>query len=135
LERLAGRGLDAVVVGEHRSGRARLPDYGPFPDRRHGGADAASYLGFVVNTLQPRIDRLVRTRPGRDDTAIVGSSMGGLLSLYAYFRYPYVFGRAGVMSPSLWYGQAAILDFIRGARAPNGRIYVDIGTAEGLGTL
>src|SRR5437660_1786276 len=43
--------------------------------------------------------------------------------------------RAGVISPSIWYGHGAILDFIREARAPNGRIYVDVGTAEGLGTL
>src|SRR5262249_32890000 len=79
--------------------------------------------------------RTFNTRRDRDATTILGSSMGGLVSLYAFFRYPSIFGRAGVMSPSLWFGQGAILDFVREARAPQGRIYVDAGTAEGAGTL
>ena len=112
-----------------------MSEYSPFPHRRHcrGGADA--YLAFLDDTLKPRIDRLFRTRQGRDETMILGSSMGGLLSLYAYFRYPSVFGRAGVMSPSIWFGQRAILDYIARTRTPRGRLYVDAGTQEGAGTL
>ena len=134
LERLSTRDLDLIVVGVHNT-RNRLAEYSPFPDRRHGGGEGDQYLSFLVNTLKPRIDRRFRTRPGRDDTAIVGSSMGGLISLYAYFRYPYVFGRAGVMSPSIWFGQGTVLDFINEARAPRGRVYLDAGTAEGASTL
>ncbi len=78
---------------------------------------------------------MFNTRSDRDSTAILGSSMGGLVSLYAYFRYPSVFGRAGVMSPSIWFGQGAILDFIQAARVPRGRVYLDVGTAEGERTL
>ena len=78
---------------------------------------------------------MFHTRRDREATTILGSSMGGLVSLYAFFRYPSVFGRAGVMSPSIWFGQGAILDFIREARAPRGRLYLDVGTAEGAGTL
>jgi predicted alpha/beta superfamily hydrolase len=66
---------------------------------------------------------------------MLGSSMGGLVSLYAFFRHPAVFGRVGVMSPSLWFGRGAIVDFIGEARAGRGRIYLDVGTAEGAGTL
>jgi predicted alpha/beta superfamily hydrolase len=61
--------------------------------------------------------------------------MGGLASLYAYFRFPATFGRAGVMSPSIWFGQAAVLDYIGDARTPRGRLYVDVGAHEGAGTL
>lgn len=135
LTRLADRGVEAIVVGIHHAGDDRLIEYGPFPDRRHGGGDADAYLTFVAETLKPRIDRTFRTRPERDATAIAGSSMGGLVSLYAYFRFPMVFGRAGAMSPSIWYGQAAILDFIQEARTPRGRVYLDVGTHEGAGTL
>jgi hypothetical protein len=46
-----------------------------------------------------------------------------------------VFGRAAVMSPSIWFGQGAILDFIRDARVPRGRVYLDVGTGEGAGTV
>jgi predicted alpha/beta superfamily hydrolase len=134
-DRLAWRGIDAIYVGVHNAGRRRLAEYSPFPDPRHGGGEADAYLAFLAETLKPRIDRLFRTRADRDSTAILGSSMGGLVSLYAYFRYPSVFARAGVMSPSIWFGQGAIVDFILDARVPRGRVYLDVGTAEGAGTL
>jgi predicted alpha/beta superfamily hydrolase len=135
LERLAQRGMEAIVVGVHHAGVERLVEYSPFPDRRHGGGDADAYLAFLAQSLKPRIDRTFRTRPERDATVILGSSMGGLVSLYAYFRYPSIFGRAGVMSPSIWFGGGAVLDFIEDARTPPGRLYLDVGTHEGLGTL
>jgi predicted alpha/beta superfamily hydrolase len=135
LDELAARDLEAIVVGIHHGGRRRLLEYSPYPDRRHGGGDADLYLAFLVDTLKPRVDRFFRTRRERDATILLGSSMGGLLSLYGFFRYPSVFGRAGVMSPSIWYGQAAILDFMAEAQTPTGRLYVDVGTAEGVGTL
>jgi len=136
LEQLATRGTEAIVVGVHHASEDRLVDYSPFPDRRHGGGGADAYLDFLVDVVKPRVDRLFRTRPERDATTILGSSMGGLLSLYAYFRYPSLFGRAGAMSPSLWFGQGAVLDFIGEARMPpRGRLLVDVGTLEGAGTL
>jgi len=135
FDELAARGVEPIVVGIHHTGRRRLLEYSPYPDRRHGGGDADLYLAFLVDTLKPRVDRFFRTRRERESTAILGSSMGGLLSLYGFFRYPSVFGRGGVMSPSIWYGQAAILDFIGEAQTPTGRLYVDVGTAEGAGTL
>lgn len=135
IDRLAWRGIDAIYVGIHNSGVTRLEEYSPFPDPRHGGGRADDYLAFLVDTLKPRIDRLFNTQVDRDATTILGSSMGGLVSLYACFRYPSVFGRAGVMSPSIWFGQGAIVDFIADARVPRGRVYLDVGTSEGAGTL
>ena len=134
IDRLAWRGVDAIYVGVHNTG-GRLGEYSPFPDPKHGGGDADAYLAFLVGTVKPRIDRLFHTRGEREATVILGSSMGGLVSLYAYFRYPAIFGRAGVMSPSLWFGQGAVLDFIGDARVPRGRVYLDVGTGEGAGTL
>jgi predicted alpha/beta superfamily hydrolase len=133
-DRLAWRGLDAIYVGIHNT-RSRLAEYSPFPDPRHGGGDADAYLAFLVETLKPRIDRMFNTRRDRDATTIAGSSMGGLVSLYAYFRYPSVFGRTATMSPSIWFGQGLILDFIRQATVPRGRVYLDVGTGEGMGTV
>jgi predicted alpha/beta superfamily hydrolase len=134
LERLAARGLEIIVVGVHNAGEGRLEEYSPFPDRRYGGGAGESYLSFLVDTLKPRIDRMFRTRAHCEDTAIVGSSMGGLISLYAFFRYPSVFGRAGVMSPSVWFAQSAILDYIGAEQAPGGRVYLDVGLREGGNT-
>ena len=133
--RLGWRGIEAIYIGVHNAGRNRIAEYSPFPDPRHGGGDGDAYLGFLVDTLKPRIDRSFNTRPERDATNILGSSMGGLVSLYAHFRHPAVFGGAGAMSPSIWFGQGAIVDFIREARVPRGRLYMDVGTGEGVGTV
>ena len=135
LERLAHRGIETIVVGIHNAGEGRLQEYSPFPDRKHGGGEGDSYLAFLVDTLKPRIDRSFRTDRRRDATAVFGSSMGGLISLYAYFRYPAEFGRAGVMSPSIWFGHGRVLEYIAAAKSPRGRLYVDVGTFEGVSTL
>jgi enterochelin esterase-like enzyme len=64
------------------------------------GGDPLSdgYLKFIVRQLKPRIDREYRVRTDRANTAIVGSSMGALISLYAVNEYPQVFGGAGMVS-------------------------------------
>lgn len=68
-------------------------------DRLAGGPILSdAYLRFIVDELKPRIDRDYRTLPGRDHTAIAGSSMGGLISLAAIAQYPRVFGRAALVS-------------------------------------
>jgi predicted alpha/beta superfamily hydrolase len=132
---LAHRGLEAILVGVHNTGAARLAEYSPFPDPRHGGGRGARYVSFLRDTLKPRIDAAYRTRKDRDSTVTIGSSMGGLISLYAFFTRPSPFGRIGVMSPSAWFAERAILEFVRRARYTRGRIYLDVGTSEGAPTL
>jgi len=56
------------------------------------------YLAFLVDELKPFIDRTYRTLPDRDDTMISGSSMGGLISLYAVIKRPEIFGAAASLS-------------------------------------
>ena len=135
LDRLAERGIEAIVVGVHNAGAERLAEYSPFPDRRHGGGDGDEYLAFLADTLKPRIDRLFRTRPERDATAILGSSMGGLISLYAYFRYPSVFGARRRDEPVDLVRPGGDSRLHQEARTPPGRLYLDVGTQEGVGTL
>lgn len=134
LRRLAANGLEVIVVGVHNT-RDRLAEYSPFPHAGHGGGAADSYLSFLSNTVKPRIDRRFRTRRTPASTAIAGSSMGGLLSLYAWFRRPDVFGHVSVLSPALWFGRDRLFELLDASRLPRGRIYLDVGTAEGAGTL
>jgi predicted alpha/beta superfamily hydrolase len=135
LEHLRSRGLEAIVIGLHNTGQARLAEYSPFADAKHGGGAGPRYVRFLVDTVKPRIDAAFRTRRDRDSTVMLGSSMGGLLSLYAFFARPSPFGRVAAMSPSVWFGQRKILAFVERARFTRGRIYVDIGTSEGAQTL
>jgi predicted alpha/beta superfamily hydrolase len=131
LRQLARDGLEPIVVGIHHAVEARLDEYSPFPDPRHAGGLGDRYLRFVVRTLKPRIDRRFRTLPAREATAIAGSSMGGLISLYAAFRYPSIFGAAAALSPALWFGDRRIFGYVERSAARPGRIYLDVGTAEG----
>jgi predicted alpha/beta superfamily hydrolase len=131
---LAERGIEPIVVGLHNT-PGRLAEYSPFPDRRHGGGDGDRYARFLIDTVKPRIDASFRTRKDREQTVVGGSSMGGLISLYTFFRRPSPFGRAAVISPSIWFGGGEILRFVQRARTTRGRLYLDVGTAEGGETL
>jgi predicted alpha/beta superfamily hydrolase len=136
LESASAEGLETIVVGIANTGPERLNEYSPFPDAKHATAGRGdTYLDFVVRTLKPIIDRDFRTLPERGSTGIAGSSMGGLISLYAFIRNAETFGFAGVMSPALWFGERAILPYVQAAPFVPGRIYVDVGTREGRETL
>ena len=131
FERIGSEGVEAIVVAIPNTGRERVDEYSPFRDAQRGGGRGDAYLDFIVGTLKPEIDRRFRTRGERTHTGIMGSSMGGLVSLYAFFRNPEVFGFAGVMSPALWFANRAIFDYVAPRRGWTGKLYLDIGTGEG----
>lgn len=91
-----------IVVGIDHGGEKRMTEYNPFSSEKYGTGEGKEYVAFLVNTLKPFIDAKFRTLKGPENTSIAGSSMGGLISLYAVLQYPDVFGTAGVFSPSLW---------------------------------
>jgi predicted alpha/beta superfamily hydrolase len=130
LEMLAGEGLEAIAVAVANGGAARPDELSPFVDRRFGGGRGDAYLRFLIRTVKPLVDRDFPTLPGRGDTGLMGSSLGGLISLYAYFRHSDVFGFAGVVSPALWWANAATLHWLRPLRHSPGRIHLDVGTRE-----
>lgn len=123
-------GLEAIVVGIPNIGEMRMEEYSPFKDEAHGGGLGNQYLAFIVNTLKPIIDRDFRTLPGKRYTGIMGSSMGALISLYAFFRYPDFFGFTGAMSPSFWVAKGTIFRYAEAAPFNSGKIYMDVGTRE-----
>ena len=104
-------GSDAIVVGVWNT-PTRRQDFSPagveaaMDDKlrartavEHGGpALSDGYLRFLVEELKPMIDRDYRTKPGKASTYLMGSSMGGLISLYGICEYPHVFGAAGCLS-------------------------------------
>ena len=129
---LAAEGIEAIVVGVPNMGARRIDEYSPFRDTRlRKGGRGDWYVAFLADTVKPLIDRDFRTLPGREHAGVLGSSMGGLISLYALFRRPETFGFAGVMSPSLWFAREAIFPYVQHAPVHPGRVYLDIGTHEG----
>jgi len=131
MERAAQRGVEAIVVGIPNMGVDRIDEYSPFVDAKAGGGKGDRYLDWVIGTVKPLVDGQFRTRPERAFTGMVGSSMGGLITLYAYLRDPAVFGVVGVMSPSLWFAGRSIFSALAASSYVPGRIYLDIGEREG----
>jgi predicted alpha/beta superfamily hydrolase len=131
MERIAAEGFEAIVVGVPNMGLERTREYGPFYDTRAGGGDGDAYLAFLIDTLRPIINGQFRSRREPEYTGIMGSSMGGLISLYGFLTRPDVFGFTGVMSPSLWFGRGAIYDVAANVGRWRGRVYLDTGTGEG----
>jgi predicted alpha/beta superfamily hydrolase len=129
----AGEMAPAIIVAPYNTGD-RMEEYTPVRDEsEHAGGRGDLYGRFLAEELKPWIDARLRTRTGAADTAIMGSSLGGLISLHLALTRPEVFGRAGVVSPSLWWADREII-----ARAasmslpsPRPRLWLDIGGAEG----
>lgn len=124
-----------ILVGIANTGVNRIEEYTPTHDRRRGGGEADPYGRFIVEELKPVVDARYRTLPDRAHTSIGGSSLGGLVSLYLALKHPDVFGKAAVMSPSVWWDRRAILRDVRRAAALTDRpkVWVDMGTAESRG--
>jgi predicted alpha/beta superfamily hydrolase len=133
MEMLARHGIEAIIVAVPNIGERRFQEYIPFPSPDVQGVQGDEYVSFIADTVKPIIDRDFRTRPEREATGVAGSSLGGLISLYAYFRRPEVFGLAGVFSPALRWGKRGIFPFVNRADFSPGKIYMDVGTAEGVG--
>ena len=93
-----------IVVGIDNSVN-RLDEYSPWVNSEYNeGGEGDEYVDFIANTLKPHVDSLYRTLPGRLTTGIMGSSMGGLISMYAFAERQDVFGKAGIFSPAFWFG-------------------------------
>jgi predicted alpha/beta superfamily hydrolase len=116
---------EAIVVGIDNTSD-RIWEYTP-SDGGYGGGGAATYAGFIADELKPVIDRDYRSQPGRDRTAIIGSSLGGLLSAWAGVERDETFGLIGAVSPSTWWDGRAILGVVRAAPVMPVRVYVDSG--------
>lgn len=122
--------LKVIIVGIDHGDEKRIAELTPFPNEKYGGGEGDAYLNFLIHTLKPHIDNTYRSFPDAENTGIMGSSLGGLISFYAALKHPEVFGKVGVFSPSFWFSNE-IYDFAEASEiSPNFRIYILGGTAE-----
>ncbi|HVF54620.1 MAG TPA: alpha/beta hydrolase-fold protein [Pyrinomonadaceae bacterium] len=121
-----------IVVGIYNTGKERVEEYTPTKDARHKvGGRADAYGRMIVEELKPFVDAHYRTRRDAANTGLGGSSLGGLVSLYLGLRYPKVFGKLAVVSPSVWWDNRMILrDVSALGSKPDTRIWLDTGTDE-----
>jgi len=131
LDTLGALHGELIVVGIDNSSTRRINEYAPYDMERFGKGEGDAYVNFLVKTLKPFIDRRYRTRKKKEDTFIAGSSMGGLISFYAMYKYPKIFGGAGVFSPAFWVTPALKQIERKKAKKVKGKIYFYAGKDEG----
>jgi predicted alpha/beta superfamily hydrolase len=133
-ERLIRTGtIEPVILVGIANTDGRIEEYGPKVVRRRLPGRDFPYARFLVDEVKPFIDRTYATKPERKHTAVGGSSLGGLISLFLTYWRPTVFGQCAAMSPSIWWDRDLILRSFR--EHPKGlrrtRFWIDTGTREG----
>ena len=121
----------SIVVAVDHGGTDRILEYCPYDMERFGKGAGDQYADFLVKTLRPYINKKFRTKKCRKNTFIAGSSMGGLISMYATLKYPKVFGGAGVFSPAFWIGPKIFDEIKAKGKKVRSRIYFYAGLQEG----
>lgn len=132
IERLSAEGgVEPWLIVGVDSGPGRFADYSPWDEPRADvKARGATYARFLVETLKPFVDRTYRTRTAPEWTGIAGSSLGGLISLYASWKHPETFGRVGAFSPSVMWSEGKLLENWTEHSRRWTRIYLDAGATE-----
>jgi predicted alpha/beta superfamily hydrolase len=130
-----------IVVAIDNGANKRINEYCPYDfslktlglsnaDTLNKG-EGDQYVDFLVKTLKPFIDKSYRTLKDKKNTFVAGSSMGGIISMYAILKYPKVFGGAGVFSPAFWVGPKIFDDIKAKGKKVNAKIYFYAGKLEG----
>jgi predicted alpha/beta superfamily hydrolase len=120
---------ETIVVAVENT-PARMDELTPTADPTYGGGKADQYLAMITDEIKPMVDKDLRTLPSRDETAVMGASLGGLVSAYAGVRRADVFGLVAAMSPSTWWDGTMILGEVASTPAHPAkpiRVYVDSG--------
>lgn len=132
MDRLAREdGFAAIVVGIDHGGELRFNELIPYWNANFLPNAGASFVDDIVQVLKPFVDANYRTLPDREHTAIMGSSLGGLSADYTIHRYPQVFGKAGVFSPSYWVSEEPFANAQRTPLPADARVYLYMGGREG----
>jgi uncharacterized membrane protein YeiB/predicted alpha/beta superfamily hydrolase len=136
-----GRIPPLIIVGIWNT-PDRVADYTPDqdPDEHRGdrkpqgrGGNGKAYLAWIATELKPMIDRAYRTRPERTSTAMMGSSLGGIISLAAAEERPETFGRIAAVSPSLWWNGGSVIDRWSARPPAPDRLWICMGDRERAG--
>lgn len=131
LDRIISEGKleKTIVVGIYNSSR-RAEEYTPFADKSFGGGEAREFSSFIVKRIIPYIEGKYRASPKKEDRAVMGSSFGGILSLWMGYTYPDVFSLVGAISPSLWIADGQMLIELDNQPKKDIKIWIDQGTGE-----
>ena len=134
-------GKDMIVVGIEcgHEGQERLSEYLPYPANK--GSHFADFaprgdetMQWILSEVKPLVDLEYRTIPFRECTGIAGSSMGGLMALYAVVHYNRWFSKGGCVSSAIGFCMRPLMADLRKNRiSPDTRVYLSWGSREAFG--
>ncbi|MBN9414850.1 MAG: hypothetical protein J0I12_05385 [Candidatus Eremiobacteraeota bacterium] len=127
-----GKMREAIIVAVSNGGPKRIEEYSPKADPEYGGGGAEKFAQFLTKDLKPQIDETYRTQAGPENTGVLGSSMGGLFSLYMGLAHANTFGLVGAISPSLWFAEKDMIAQWKDhppAQRPS-KVWLDMGDNE-----
>lgn len=133
LNRLFAQGdYGAIVIGIDNGGAERINEYTPWNNPQYGGGEGDLYMQFIAETLKPYVDANYRTKPGREFNALIGSSLGALISSYGGVKYSGTFSKIGSFSPAYWIVNEQFNNYITTSTADLSamRIYFVAGSGE-----
>jgi predicted alpha/beta superfamily hydrolase len=123
-------GKSFIVVGVENGGEKIIEEYTPWKHEKYGGGKGDIYINFLVNELKPFIDKNYRTESEANQTTIIGSSLGGLISFYGGFKKPKIFGKISALSTSFWFSDK-INEFAKGnGKQTNTKLFLLVGEKE-----
>lgn len=143
-----GEKTEVIVVGIHHASEHRLDEYSPFEhsesagnflvhhqkQKQSFGGEGALFIKWLVDVLKPYIDNQYRTLSAAQNTALIGSSMGGYITTFAGVTYPDVFGNLGILSPAFWFNFEAMHAYVEDHPVRKTQyIFMRVGTDEGGG--
>lgn len=128
-----------IIVGIDNDNENRTNEYtpwkiteSPLPEDISLGGHGAEYAEFVMETVKPYVDHHYRTKPGKEFTAMIGSSLGGNISSYMGIAYQNQIGALGIFSLANWITHSAFDRYItRATLDPEQRVFIQVGTQEG----
>ena len=124
-----GKGF--IVVGIENGGDYRVDEYTPWENEKYGGGKGATYVQGVIEGIKAYIDDTYRTKSSQKNTAMIGSSLGGLISYYAGLKHNDIFGKIGALSPSFWFSDK-VVDFTKeNGKIDNVKLFLLVGEKEG----
>lgn len=120
---------EVIIVGVYNGLGERLNELTWTKNSEYGGGDGKKYCDFLVKEVKPFIDKTYRTKKDKENTAVGGSSLGGLISIYLATNYSNVIGNSAIMSPSIWWNNGDSLKETSKLKTKT-KFWIDAGTEE-----
>ena len=131
LDSAIKNGAPPCIVVAIENSIQRINEYNPYNHEKYGRGKGDEYINFIINEVKPYIDENYRTLTTKENTIIAGSSLGGLISLYASIQHADVFGKVGCLSPAFWIANGLNADLENASNEIKSKYFFSIGWLEG----